>query len=277
MKITLPQTMPSFEIKEIHGSEELVTKSDRHPVCDVSIDFCEESHKYYLNAGDVMQTLLSVTQLVGHYTNGFDAEKVAKEQAKRKGITEAEIKLEWNDAARLGTRVHANMEHMMNGKPPPIKPDTMRERQIMAAGWDAMQAIKNAGWIPLAAEKMVLGLAWKLAGTIDAIFRRGNEVMLVDWKTNKAIRKSGFNGAKMLKPVQWLDDCEFIKYSLQLNLYERILIMEGYLPSVSETRKQLVHLTPDGFKVIQVEKMHEAEIIVLDYLVNDWFSEQPPF
>ena len=123
MKITLPQTMPSFEIKEIHGSEELVTKSDRHPVCDVSIDFCEESHKYYLNAGDVMQTLPSVTQLVGHYTNGFDAEKVAKEQAKRKGITEAEIKLEWNDAARLGTRVHANMEHMMNGKPP-IKPDT---------------------------------------------------------------------------------------------------------------------------------------------------------
>ena len=181
----------------------------------------------------------------------------------KKGITEAEIKLEWNDAARLGTRVHANMEHMMNGKPPPIKPDTMRERQIMAAGWDAMQAIKNAEWIPLAAEKMVLGLAWKLAGTIDAIFRRGNEVMLVDWKTNKAIRKSGFNGAKMLKPVQWLDDCEFIKYSLQLNLYERILIMEGYLPSVSETRKQLVHLTPDGFKVIQVKKCMRLKLSCL--------------
>ena len=72
---------------------------------------------------------------------------------------------------------------------------------------------------PLAAEKWCWG--WlELAGTMDLSFG-ANEVSLLIGKQTKAIRKSGFNGAKMLKPVQWLDDCEFIKYSLQLNLYER--------------------------------------------------------
>lgn len=69
----------------------------------------------------------------------------------------------------------------------------------------------------------------KLAGQIDLIVKSGNEIVIIDHKTNKKIdQKGGFNTAtkstaKMQYPLNTLDDCNFNHYQLQLSTYAWML------------------------------------------------------
>ena len=49
------------------------------------------------------------------------------------------------------------------------------------------------------------------------------EICIIDWKTNKKIDKTGFNGKRMLGIFGHLESCEFNTYSLQLSVYKTIL------------------------------------------------------
>ena len=259
-------------------------KQARHPKCDIRLLFEEEKHEYRMSVGETAPApweestpLPSVTQFVGHYCNGFDGEAIAVRKAERNGQTAEQVKAEWAAAADMGTRVHANQEHLMRGEFPSERPLDEREKRIMAAGWDAFQAIKAAGWQPLAAELMVFSPTYKLCGTVDAIFRRGREFMVADWKTNKALHAHGYLGARMNPPAENLEDCCMSKYGLQLNLYRRILLHEGYIQSDTPPRMAIVHLTPDGFRAHPIEDMPEADRLLLDYVTGDWFAPEPPF
>jgi len=65
----------------------------------------------------------------------------------------------------------------------------------------------------------------KIAGQIDLLVKNGNEITICDWKTNKEIKtKGGFDTrtkqtAKMLYPLNKLDDCDLSHYNLQLSMY----------------------------------------------------------
>jgi len=65
----------------------------------------------------------------------------------------------------------------------------------------------------------------RLAGQIDLLAISGDKFWILDWKTNKEIKqKSGFNTqtkstAKMLYPLNNLDDCNYWHYTLQLSTY----------------------------------------------------------
>lgn len=69
----------------------------------------------------------------------------------------------------------------------------------------------------------------RLAGQIDLIIKQGNEITVVDHKSNKKIDlKSGFDtntkaSAKMKYPLNNLMDCNFYHYSLQLSTYAWML------------------------------------------------------
>ena len=69
----------------------------------------------------------------------------------------------------------------------------------------------------------------KLAGQVDLIVKSGNEIIIIDHKTNKKIDlKGGFNTqtkstAKMLYPLNTLDDCNYNHYQLQLSTYAWML------------------------------------------------------
>ena len=69
----------------------------------------------------------------------------------------------------------------------------------------------------------------RIAGQIDLLVKSGNEITLVDYKTNKKIDlKSGFNtstksNVKMLYPLNNLQDCNFYHYSMQLSTYAWML------------------------------------------------------
>ena len=69
----------------------------------------------------------------------------------------------------------------------------------------------------------------KIAGQVDLIIKNGNDIVIVDHKTNKKIDlKSGFNTqtkstAKMKYPLNNLDDCNFWHYTMQLSTYAWML------------------------------------------------------
>lgn len=68
-----------------------------------------------------------------------------------------------------------------------------------------------------------------IAGQIDLLVKNGNEITIIDHKTNKEIKtKGGFDTAKkttakMKYPLCNLDDCNFYHYSLQLSTYAWML------------------------------------------------------
>lgn len=69
----------------------------------------------------------------------------------------------------------------------------------------------------------------RLAGQIDLIIKSGNEITIVDHKTNAEIKqKSGFDTktkttVKMKYPLNNIDDCNFMHYTLQLSIYAWML------------------------------------------------------
>ena len=69
----------------------------------------------------------------------------------------------------------------------------------------------------------------RIAGQIDLLIKDGNDIILVDWKTNKKIdKKGGFDAknkstARMLYPLNNLEDSNFWHYSLQLSTYAWML------------------------------------------------------
>ena len=247
---------------------------------DMPLMFSEKEHSYRIADGDRWEDcteFISVTQLVHSFEPPFDSDAVAARVARKTGRTVAEVKADWDYSRDMGTRVHANQEAMMNGKEPPNKPQNDRERGIMTAGWKALRDIAAAGWAPFAAARMVASMKFRVAGTIDATFHRGrNDVLLVDWKTNKKINTSAPFGERMLPPLTDVECCEFTKYSLQLNMYRRILL-EGYYPPTTQFRMMLVHLRPEGdYRPYDVPFGHEADALLAERAA-DVFGIKVPF
>lgn len=69
----------------------------------------------------------------------------------------------------------------------------------------------------------------KIAGQIDLIVKSGNDIILVDHKTNEKIdQKGGFNTqtkstSKMKYPLNNLEDCNMSHYTMQLSTYAWML------------------------------------------------------
>ena len=96
----------------------------------------------------------------------------------------------------------------------------------------------------LYAEKRVYWYPNLIAGTIDCLLVKDKQFYIVDWKTNKEPLKfkSGYyrkvNGIKtndwvdkkeyLLKPLQYLEHCKGIVYTMQLSIYAYILELWGF-------------------------------------------------
>lgn len=69
----------------------------------------------------------------------------------------------------------------------------------------------------------------RIAGQVDLIVKSGNEITIIDHKTNKKIdMKSGFNtstksNSRMKYPLNTLMDCNFYHYTMQLSTYAWML------------------------------------------------------
>lgn len=70
----------------------------------------------------------------------------------------------------------------------------------------------------------------KIAGTIDciALDLKDNKYFLIDWKSNEKISADTYNPETFkLPPLDSIPDSTFYDYSLQLSVYEKILLNNG--------------------------------------------------
>jgi len=65
----------------------------------------------------------------------------------------------------------------------------------------------------------------KIAGQIDLLIKDGNDIWVLDWKSNKKIEQKSFFNAQlkqskmMYYPINNLEDCNYSHYNLQLSTY----------------------------------------------------------
>ena len=201
--------------------------------------FYEAGHSYYYKSEKVNK---SVTGLVSQFVEPFDEKKWLPKKAKERGISELELKAEWQKKADIsastGTLFHRYMEEGLAGKlycpeTSKVRPDILLD---VMGRYDKLVPLANefirfsrAHFIPFKSE-FIVGLRSIIAGQIDQIFynKESKKFDIYDWKTNKEISCWSVWHKKMLGPFQSLDECELNSYSLQLSIYKWLLEKQGF-------------------------------------------------
>lgn len=233
-----------------------------------AIAFNEEEHRYW-NVNDESKKFISVTTLIEKFGQPFDRDfwsaykaleklippdnwKVEKKSllnTKRfdKSIldvyditenefnkTQQDILDAWDEENRKscerGTRIHAQLENEFyaGGKNVELKKFGLGGKFECRRNYtelDLPYGVYPEYLISRTSDDGILNIA----GQIDCLVKNGNEIVIIDHKTNKKLDlKGGFNtvtksSVKMLYPLNNLDDCNFNHYQLQLSTYAWML------------------------------------------------------
>lgn len=225
-----------------HISEKIMPATSTAKFNNLTLTFTEADHKYIDDRGF---EYTSVTTFLKRFFEPFNPDAVAARMAEQGKGDADELKAQWKAkgeaACDYGTRVHETAEAALRNEPPPHTPRTEKEKQAFRAVWEySKKKILPHGKI-IGPELMVFNPDWGLAGTIDLPVKlEDGTVMLLDWKTNESIPRTGFNDRKALDPVQHLQDCAWTKYCLQLNVYQQLLVSAGYLPRSTKFRRGIL-------------------------------------
>jgi len=224
--------------------------------------FDEKAHKYFVKD----QELLSATKFKGSFFPDFDQvkEKVARIYAKKHSLDVGEVLADWEAKGEAGRdRGHLLHKYAEESFVLPFAPNVPPSLEPLAMAIDIAVTQLSKKYTFLAAEKVVFSTALGLAGQIDLLMKDGPylwkplaDVIIFDWKTDKAIEKENV-WRRALPPIGHLDDCNFNEYCIQMAIYERIMREESYFPDGTVYRKGLIHLTEGGPKWYKVPDMQE--------------------
>ena len=94
-------------------------------------------------------------------------------------------------------------------------------------------------------EHMVYLKSVGLCGQADMVEVVDGYININDYKTNKEIKEKGFTNwegitSKMFKPINHLDDCNLIHYTLQLSIYAYII--KKHNPSLKIGKLTIQHV-----------------------------------
>lgn len=152
----------------------------------------------------------------------------------------------------------------------------------------------------LYAEKRIYSSVFNIAGMIDVLIVKGNQFMILDWKTNKdeLLFVSGYYKKEkiyntsignyeyiktdlfirkpeyLFKPLSHVENCKGMIYSLQLSLYAYLMIRWGY--KLVNNGLEIFHLRP-GLepKLIKVKYMEKEIISMVNHHYNTTILKQP--
>lgn len=232
------------------------------------VAFIEESHKYF-NVKDPTIQYTSVTTLIGKYEPEFDKEFVSRYKAlerlipapqwkKDKGgiwkahkipdeylevnglskkdvdIVQQDILDEWAEINRQscerGTKIHSKLENSFYdaGSNITLKKFGIGGKFECKRNYNELDI--EYGIYP---EYLIYydnpKIDLHIAGQIDLLVKNGNNIAVIDHKTNKKIDLKGFynsstrSSEKLKYPLGTLDNCNYNVYQLQLSTYAWML------------------------------------------------------
>ena len=246
----------------------LLSEKNKHPF-DERIKFQDEGHRYWIDGND--KDLISSTTYIHTFFNHFDADKVIKgilKSAKYKdpsyeyyGMSHSEIKNKWEtsgkDASGKGTKMHKDIEDFYNGVN--IKNDSPEFKYFLDFYKDHKHLkIFRTEWL-------IFSELLKITGSIDAVYENEDGTLtLGDWKRSKEIKFEGYNNQCGKAPFSNLQDCNYMHYSLQLNLYRNIL-ETFYGKKIKEMFLVVLHPDNDSYKKIMVNRMEKEGNLLFTY------------
>lgn len=260
--------MPQTVVDGALSWQRLAVKN-AHPR-DARISFEEETHTYTIDG--TREGWISCTGFIHGFFQEFDADSViSKMMASSKwrenkyfGKTADEIKKLWDDnrdeASSAGTRMHLDIEHYNNAEPVGnLEGDDWKPQE--GPEWTYFldyerKHRKRRGFEPYRTEWLVFKEDIKLAGSIDMVYKKPDGTYTIyDWKRAKEMKyENKFQSG--LAPLDHLPDTNYWHYSLQLNVYRR-MIEELYDCVVSEMALVVLHPNNDTYKVIALNRMDD--------------------
>ena len=236
-------------------------------VRDNGIRFDEQPHIYYVNDKAVNT---SVTSVVHQYFPKFDSDAIIDKmmssrwwyKSKYFGKTKQEIKEEWKqsglEATTHGTNMHKTIEDYYN-KWPLSHPETPEFDMFLqfAADHALSQKAYRTEWEVYIEE-------FDLAGSIDMVFwnTEDDTYSIYDWKRTKEIKLKNDFGGKGLDTMSEYDDCNYVHYSLQLNIYKYILETK-YGLVIRDMFLVCMHPLYKSYKKIEVLELQDEVKIIL--------------
>jgi ATP-dependent exoDNAse (exonuclease V) beta subunit len=243
------------------------------------IRFVEKDHSYKIN-GQLAE--YSVTRLLKKYQKPFDSKYFAAKVARRDGMTVEEVLELWDFkkeySCHKGTSFHSYAENFFHRKQLGLNKDSIslfcRKYNWSVDSYyeDVARYIENflnfyEWWKQdhiLVKTELVVGDAdLSLGGTIDNLSfnTKTNKMVLFDYKTNKAVEANNKYGSKMLLDLKHLEDCELVKYSLQLWIYN-LLIHKHTNIDIEEN--YIVWVGGDSYELIPSLNLKREAQLILD-------------
>lgn len=208
------------------------------------LNFNQSSHTY--NVGNLI--LPSVSGLIKDFTYPFERMKIANNVAIKKNINVQEVLDSWDNTAKeacdRGHRVHDFGENYVWDRS--LIPSCGQEQAVVKFWNDIPEYI-----VPVIMELKMYHKHYHYAGTGDIILynKKTSKFIIADYKTNKDLFKN-FKDKRLKYPFNFLKDCPYNKYQLQLSFYQILFEQTDY---IVESRK-LIWLLPDGnYKMYDTE------------------------
>ena len=240
--------------------------------------FDEASHTYTID-GKPHIKLTSVSGVLSHLKEPFDADYWSEKKAKERGVTKEQILQEWEDkkvkSQQRGTAYHLKKEHSVNKK------SNSFPAQILPTGLKQSYDLKNLqpGVYP---ELIVYSLLHNIVGTADIVeIFPDKTFFLGDHKTNQELKFESFKRfdkiskerrpVMMQPPMQHLQDCSGMHYTLQLSLYAFMLEQFGYKCKELKIYHAILDKNDECVNVVEYPieyKKKEAQVIL------NWFKNK---
>lgn len=227
---------------------------------DKRVGFVEKNHRY-IDTQDSSKYFRSVTGLLKDYKEAFDARATAEKltsnpSSKYFGISPDDILALWSKAASDGTTLHRYGEALLQDQPA-TPPDDPRAVFVPLA----LEDLWEQGYELAKTEILLYSLELSLAGQSDIILKKkygpDTYYMIYDWKfLSKPLQKKSYYNMRtkryknMSGPFRYLNDCNWIHYSIQLALYQTL---SGDPSLVKE--KVLIEVTNEGYKFVPAYPM----------------------
>lgn len=238
--------------------QEVITKQNGN------IAFVEETHKYF-DVTNPEAVFTSVTTMIHSYTQPFDKDfwsaYKALEKLLPKDVWNVEKKSllstkkfdkvllelhnidendfnreqqsildEWDEENRKscdrGTKIHADLENSFYSKKDDINLSKFEIGGKFECRKDYSELdIENGVYPEYLISRVSPDGKLRIAGQIDLLVKKGNKIIIADWKTNKKIETKSFynsrtkSSVRMKFPLNNLDDVNYWHYTLQLSTY----------------------------------------------------------
>ena len=256
--------------------------AEKHPhPRDEYISFEEKSHIYTIYRDGINQNgrngdsgYTSVTTWNHQHFEPFDEDRIIDRMMNSKkwtnskyyGMTAEQIKAQWEktrlEASTAGTKLHEDIEKFYNDVE--VENDSVEYKQFLA--FEEMRKRRFPELEPYRTEWIIWHEDWRLAGSVDMIFRNKNTggLWIYDWKRSREIKKVNPWQSAITSAIEHLPDTNFWHYALQLNTY-RAMLEDKYDVSVEGMCLVCLHPEHESYQRIVVPDLSREMRELLKY------------